>query len=276
MNAVTFGDVTVELKASDIKILESKEWLNESLIEFFMCKRARSSASKTGCEVAVLRAHWISVLRKRRWIAHVAGVPDHVNDAFQTNYLGAQHLHRDLFRNQLIFVPMNVHENHWILIVVYLAKNTVADADDPLWGRMFFFDSLPGTDSQEAYNECGRAIRGFLNCEWYFHSQVDKGKAGRVYDERTFPMHVMRMTRQRNRHDCGCYVIRACESFLAEIQHMIGRLDEGSVQWMNDLFKRKLNLGRNFRGKLREEVGIVNENDDGDDDESDGSDLVML
>lgn len=271
MNTVQFGDVNVELAADDVELLTSNGWLNDKLIEFFMCKRAR--ASRPGCHIAVVTAHWCSTVLQRRTIAYVAELPDYVNDALQSNYLGAQTIHRDLLRNEFILMPVNVHSDHWILIVIWLYTKQVDNADSPPWGHMFVYDSLPDSRSEDAYRACASALRAFLNCEWYFHYVRAMGKDEHVFDDESLPMHVMRMTRQRNHHDCGCYVIRACESFLGEIPNIVSSVDEGSVRHINDLLKGKLSLGRNFRNKLREEIGIVVEK--ADDDESDDSDLVM-
>lgn len=270
MNTVTFGDLDVELKADDISILESKEWLNEALVNFFMCKRARDS--RTEYDIHVNSTRWITTLMEPRSIAYIATLPDYINEALQLNYLGTQQIHQSLLHNDVLFVPVHLHENHWILFVVVL-KSGAGDVR-PRYGWLLCFDSRPRETAFAEYDKVANAIRGYLDCEWYFHNVLEKGKEERIYDVNSMPMKVMRMTRQRNTHDCGLYVIRACEAFIGEIARIVPRMNSDSVDWLNVLLRGKLSLGREFRKKLREEIGINGGSDDVSD--SDSSSIEMF
>ena len=252
---VQFGKLTVEIIDADIERLKVGSCLNENLIDFFLCKRARNDIGDLSKCVASTR--WFFGLSKERRIARVLKIPSHVNDSLSVNFLGVQQQHPEWFRSDLVFVPVHVDGCHWVLAVILNRSEPSPVSMDKCHAVIVVFDSLPSKGSVKRCNDIANKLRSFMNCEWYFRCVEREGKDVREFDSVTCPLIIPVVERQTNGSDCGLYVLRACETLLGSANELKPHLllNDSDVDWLRVYLSGKVTVdGKSYRAELSREV----------------------
>ena len=275
MNKVQYGDLQVELTALDIECLNSGTYLNESVVDFFLCLYARKFNPQY--DITVVSYRWYCTLTSPRYVGYIASVPDYINDSLRVNFFGVQDMHQDLTRSEYVFVPVNVDGDHWILAVIMVPNMCRVTPHIGREAAILFFDSHNDSGSDAMYAPIAETLRAYMNCEWYFHSVERRGRPERRFTAESCPIVHVQLHQQRNGFDCGVYVVRACELFTRDLpvihEHM--GLADDDLNWLRTYFRSKMRVnGVAMRTRLKKKVyADINAYEDGTD--SDGS-VVML
>eukprot|EP00934_Nitzschia_sp_Nitz4_P002048 Nitzschia sp. Nitz4//scaffold80_size88189//71589//78338//NITZ4_005093-RA/size88189-processed-gene-0.64-mRNA-1//1//CDS//3329558648//2048//frame0 len=184
----------VTLRVEDYLRLEPREWLNDSLVDFWMQWISRDNPA-TSSPFHFFTSHFYSTLEDKG--------PEAVASWTERKKIS-------LFQKKLIFIPIN-KDLHWSLCVVVNPGaigelyNKKENKDSPL-SCMIFLDSLRMHNKKKV----GANIRCWLNNEW---RRAQKKLTGFDVDEKPFQQDYFRMFNpkvpyQDNTWDCGVFVCR--------------------------------------------------------------------
>jgi len=140
----------ISIKRSDLKILATNEWLNDSLIDLWMQLISRNIHCKGYSNTHFFSTHFYTKLLTE-------GVKQVESWTSRNNI--------DIFEKRLIFIPINLI-GHWSLCVIVnpgaISTSVNDDEDDTLLPCMLFFDSLNMHSRIIIHNK----LMKWLNSEW--------------------------------------------------------------------------------------------------------------
>lgn len=137
-----------------------------------------------------------------------------------------QHVHGTIFEKNLLFFPLNLNNNHWLLAVVHVKSQLI-----------FLFDSLsPNSHHRthtdrfitviehylnDEYKRVYRKKKSFYSCNAPFQLKYGGAYLRLLYDPVCPPIHTeimnSRIPNQTNGYDCGIYVLLSI--FLIATRH---------------------------------------------------------
>jgi len=186
----------IDVLVKDIEKLDEGEWLNDTLIDFFMQWMVRNETSNL-CHV--FTTHFYTRLEKQG--------PEAV-----TRWTSKKKI--NIFELKVIFVPINLNL-HWSCCIIvnpgeilnHIEKlETKADFENSDDRRpcILFFDSL----RMHAPRTIQKHVLLWLNSEWKRLERPIPGKRENVFTKNTMELFRPEVTRQRNFSDCGVFCCR--------------------------------------------------------------------
>jgi len=235
----------VTIREDDKDRLCPGQFLNDTLVDFWMRWINRGESQQTNSSVHFFTSHFMTTLKDDG--------PESVS-----SWTAKKNI--NVFEKKLIFIPVNA-DLHWSLCVVVNPGLIANSYDNDISSReehssILFLDSL----RMHNKNTYARHIRDWLNCEW---KRLGKGKVG----DRSAPFTKEGMTLtspkipyQENGCDCGVFVCRyAYNLFMMRHQKFTWKDICGSF---NSLITR----GPAFQfdmfdiARIREEIGTLIDN----------------
>jgi hypothetical protein len=146
----------VTIRVEDYERLGKQQWLNDSLVDFFMLWISRDSTDFFASDAHFFTSHFFSTLSKK-------GAKNVESWTARRNI--------DIFRKKLIFIPVN-KALHWSLCVV-VNPGAIGGRVDPYKPMpcMLFFDSL----NMHSASATKKEVMKWLNQEWMrIHKTEDK------------------------------------------------------------------------------------------------------
>ncbi|KAL7551587.1 hypothetical protein ACHAWF_014773, partial [Thalassiosira exigua] len=184
----------VTIRQDDKDRLSPGEFLNDTLVDFWMRWISRGERQQRHSNVHFFTSHFMTTLK------------DEGVEAV-TSWTAKKNI--NVFEKKLIFVPVNA-DLHWSLCVVinpgFIANSFEANAasEDEEHACILFLDSL----KMHSKNIYARHIRKWLNSEW---KRLKKGKVDghdEPFDHETIRLRSPRIPYQENGCDCGVFVCR--------------------------------------------------------------------
>jgi len=186
----------VTIRKDDVERLNPMEFLNDSLVDFWMRWISRGESQKLNSPVHFFTSHFMSTLKDDG--------PEAVS-----SWTAKKNI--NIFSKKIIFVPVNA-DLHWSLCAVINPGLVCANADvdsGEQWEShdaacILFFDSLKMHQKERvAFN-----IRKWLNYEWNRVAKNKKKNMKRIFDKWTMRLFTPKIPYQTNSCDCGVFVCR--------------------------------------------------------------------
>jgi hypothetical protein len=179
---------SIDITRHKFKCLHTSAWLNDEIINFYLqilkqrdtelCQlhsdRKPSYFFSSYFMAKLLEGGCYSYKRVKRWAKGV-----------------------DMFAQDKIFVPINIQNNHWVLVVVYMQEK-----------KIVYYDSFKSSNTryvnvilqwlQDSFREKKNGILDIQ--EWK-----------RIYETNQNGEQICGQPRQKNGRDCGVFVIMACD-----------------------------------------------------------------
>lgn len=181
-NHIFANEFTIEISGHDISKLRPGQWLNDSLIEFYLGLISQREKAK-GRRVEYFNSYFWETFSKKGY----AGVSRH---ARRKKFPG-----KEMLNLACLLLPINVGGAHWTLAVINVEQK-----------KFEFWDSLSNKAARQAAiqryctmlqdyfcNETGMTKERLEEEEWAFYG------GGDVYPQ------------QNNGHDCGVYTVKTAE-----------------------------------------------------------------
>jgi len=183
----------VSIRQDDKDRLCPGQFLNDSLVDFWMRWISRGEPQGKDSDVHFFTSHFMTTLKK---------------DGPKAVYSWTAKKNIDVFKKKFIFVPVNA-DLHWSLCVVVnpgLIANTFEDALVPMTAEhpcILFLDSL----KMHSKHNYAKHIRKWLNFQW---KRLGKGKVHGVtpFRDDTMRLKSPKIPYQENGCDCGVFVCR--------------------------------------------------------------------
>jgi len=181
----------VTLRVKDYERLEPQEWLNDSLVDFWMQWIARSE-DKSDTNLHFFTSHFYSAL--------ATGGTESV-----TSWTAKKNI--NIFEKKFIFIPIN-KDLHWSLCAVVnpgcIMNSYESDLDKK--GKLdvpclIFMDSL----KMHKKNTIRKKIENWLNSEW---KRIKPGTVEDPFSLHRFQLFSPTVPMQNNTWDCGVFVCR--------------------------------------------------------------------
>ena len=225
----------VTVTSDDYKCLESSEYLNDVIIDFYL------QFIKKGMQEAFDNSHIFTTyfykalsspfnLKKRKDKDNVTpNTPDGVYDRVK-NWTKKV----DLFEKDYIVVPVN-EKSHWYLIIICFpgSVNVKTELEDTARrSSILVFDSLP--DPENPRTEAVTRLRSYLTSEWAARRGLE---AEVVFTEENMPQANPRVRGQLNSKDCGLFLLQFVQSFFSRTKEDLQWLD--TERCHKELFTRE-------------------------------------
>ncbi len=224
------GRGKIRITSEDLKRLRNHQYLNDSLIDFYVkyleqCRKSKSSSVRNEASCLFFSSFFFGRLRRTNPVDY-DGVKRWTNNV-------------DLFEKKFVFVPM-CDSYHWSLIIVANLPNldslinleleeAVEAAEDMGEARpkIIYMDSL----DPKRGRQFGSSMIQYLCREW-IHRKVDNpNKDGDDDDDELYEKMYRKLTKiikvekphvpmQSNEYDCGLYVLNNIACFLEESNGM--------------------------------------------------------
>eukprot|EP00531_Pseudo-nitzschia_arenysensis_P017418 CAMPEP_0116119764 /NCGR_PEP_ID=MMETSP0329-20121206/2819_1 /TAXON_ID=697910 /ORGANISM="Pseudo-nitzschia arenysensis, Strain B593" /LENGTH=1105 /DNA_ID=CAMNT_0003613495 /DNA_START=267 /DNA_END=3584 /DNA_ORIENTATION=+ len=177
----------IEIRVEDYERLDTKQWLNDSLVDMWMQWISRHIICKRTSNVHFFTSHFYTTLASDG----VEGVK---------SWTAKKNI--DIFDKKLIFIPIN-KTLHWSLCVVVnpgSIQTQSEDDEDSELPCVLFFDSL----NMHQKTRVHRHVMNWLNSEWQRKNNPEE----KPFNKQTFKIYDPQVPRQNNGSDCGVFVCR--------------------------------------------------------------------
>ena len=205
----------VVLTRDDFDRLAQPRWLNDSLLDFLFRYLLRGTCSDdliyglVGCS----KYHWIKDTKDKKPCKR-NNIQD-IKDEKQFKGKKRWSSTRNVLNNELIFMPLHVNENHWVLAVLMQPKLvTTRKITDKGSSCILYLDPLSKhLSANPTVVRSGLLERKLVhdNLLWWLNFELGDDNNS-VFDCKTFPLlYVFTNDKwptqhHKNGYDCGCYV----------------------------------------------------------------------
>lgn len=229
----------LRIQREDVDTLKEGEWLNDTMIEFFLQRAEDDLPDELRQRAYVFNTFFYGKLQR---VLGAAATPKaaHASVARWTRWV-------DLFEKDFIVVPIHCR-NHWTLAVICFPGRPTSVGEEPTSAEsgqyILFFDSLPEVIGPYA-DTIASNIRTYLTEEWR-----SKRGSDRPFTDTTMPLYKPATPRQPNHSDCGVYVVLNFEAFFRSAPSFGDRVVLERMSFTADDAAQKRESGKHFIWEL--------------------------
>jgi len=188
----------ITITSKDYQCLESSEFLNDVIIDFYLKARQKSNQD------IEKKAHIFSTFFYERLSFHLS--KDNNVDGYDRVKKWTKKV--NIFEKDFIVVPVN-EKLHWYLCIICYANRENKEPDDAFKKScILIFDSLP--NANDTRSETCKNLRAYLTKEW---AAKYPDKPGKIFSDVNLPQINPKVLLQNNSKDCGVFLLQYFESF---------------------------------------------------------------
>ncbi|ODV88026.1 hypothetical protein CANARDRAFT_184298, partial [[Candida] arabinofermentans NRRL YB-2248] len=196
MQKLIIDAFNIDIKIRDLKTLADHRWLNDNVIDFYMCLvKDRSVNDSKLPKVHVFSTHFYSTLRSKGY--------DGVKK-------WAKRAKADVTKLDYVFVPINLNQSHWVLAVINNKDKCFQ-----------YYDSLYGSGEDVLYRLQDYAIK-----ETTKNYDSTTAAIYNTYDH----FASMNSPKQENGYDCGVFTCTAVDYISRNKSLLFSQADMGMLR----------------------------------------------
>ncbi|EGG17821.1 hypothetical protein DFA_08822 [Cavenderia fasciculata] len=226
---------------NDMARLKDGEFLNDSIIEFYM-RYIKDRYVAKDLKTFFFNSFFFKRLTDKR----------NIQDGY--NEVKKWSRNEDLFDKDFIFIPINEHL-HWSLVIVCYPGNDPEKSKPDYQPQLLYFDSLFKKSTHDSYS---KKIRGYLTHEWKHRKLGKPLKEGsedvfqeKIFTEDNLPFLAPHVPNQSNYYDCGVFLLHYIELFCKAPKR--GIQSENPAWFRTNEIPKKRKMLKSLIYKLRKE-----------------------